>query len=520
MYNCKYVKYKMKYENKYINEDIETNRNDLFNAIQKLIDPYYFEDLKKYFTLKKIDIMIINLNHYKSLHDSINFHNSCKIYSLIDDEITKIDVSLENTTLTQFIFHFLFIIYHFSKNDIAWHNFFNKTYKYDFTIVTNTVGVQYDASSRLRRIKFDFFHNIMGINAIKQKNKPIYFNVDYLGDCKIGIISDTHGYIKESLDRLGTDIDILIHAGDMSYEESRSIDGDILNNFLYQVYLKINKDSTIEEFKNNNDNVELFKYLNWFWTDPELFIITDLYKSLEYLNNLNIPVYFVGGNHDYILEQLGLIFGHQLLADTINQTFPNLYYLYTEMTSPLDIKNITIMNKPVKIWGTGITVFKEINELQPVKSGNNSFQFLTRNIPFTSKHDSLTELLNILPINHFLHKSYEEDTFNIIVTHSPIYIESYEYQTRFNNKSVFKNLIKDIFITAKGNMHISGHSHRNTNEDPDIKPFIYKFDKLKESSIIANVPVVNIWNGFEGFPVIICELCKYIIFDDKHTKYW
>ena len=47
-----------------------------------------------------------------------------------------------------------------------------------------------------------------------------------------------------------------------------------------------------------------------------------------------------------------------------------------------------------------------------------------------------------------------------------------------------------------------------------------KFDKLKESSIIANVPVVNIWNGFEGFPVIICELCKYIIPDDKHTKYW
>jgi len=218
----------------------------------------------------------------------------------------------------------------------------------------------------------------------------------------------------------------------------------------------------------------------------------------------------VGGNHDYILEQLGLIFGHQLLADTIKQTFPNLYYLYTEMTTPLDIKNITIMNKPVKIWGTGITVFKEINELQPVKSGNNSFQFLTKNIPFTSKHDSITDLLNVLPINHFLHKSYEEDTFNIIVTHSPIYIESYEYQTRFHYKSVFKNLIKDIFITAKGNMHISGHSHRHPNEEPTIIPLIYKFDKLNESSIIANVPVVNIWNGFEGFLVVICELCRYI----------
>ena len=234
MYNCKYIKYKMKYENKYINEDNETNRTDLFNAIQKLVDPYYYEDLKKYVTLKKIDIMIINLNHYKSLHDSINFHNSCNIYSLNDDEITKIDIPLEKITLTQFIFHFLFIIYHFSKNDIAWHKFFNKSFKYDFTIVTDPVGVQYDASSRLRRITFDFFHNLMGINIIKQKNKPIYFNVDSFGDCKIGIISDTHGYIKESLDILGTDIDILIHAGDMSYEESRSIDGDILNTFICQ----------------------------------------------------------------------------------------------------------------------------------------------------------------------------------------------------------------------------------------------------------------------------------------------
>ena len=126
MYNCKYEKYKMKYENKYINEDIETNRIDLFNAIQKLIDPYYFEDLKKYFTLKKIDIMIINLYHYKSLPDSVDFHNSRKIYSLIDDKITQIDISLENITLTQFIFHFLFIIYHFSNNDILWNNFFNR----------------------------------------------------------------------------------------------------------------------------------------------------------------------------------------------------------------------------------------------------------------------------------------------------------------------------------------------------------------------------------------------------------
>uniref|UniRef100_A0A6C0H7B4 Calcineurin-like phosphoesterase domain-containing protein n=1 Tax=viral metagenome TaxID=1070528 RepID=A0A6C0H7B4_9ZZZZ len=508
MYN--YKKYNTK--DMHISEKAASENlgEQIFNNIKDMIDPFYYDKLKEYLE-NNAETIQIHFNHYKSLEDSKTHHCTYKI----KDKINNI-IKLEDATLSEFIYYLLSIIYNNAKTEKAWYPFFNQR---SINIYDQQLYLAFDPSSRLRRIQFNFFHDRMGINDIGKTNEPIYFNVNNFGKVKIGVISDTHGYIDESISLLkNSNINILIHAGDISYEESRSLDNNIFT-FYHEIIL-----DKIKGFPDLFNDITLTDRMYQLFIDViyEKTQNINIWKSLISLNSLNIPVYFIGGNHDYILEQLGLSFGHENLKIFIKNKFINLNYLYTEMESPMIIDNIKIMGKSVKIWGSGITAWKGTNDLQLVQSANNAFQY-NKNIFFTAKNPvetSFETLLLTLPEKHFLKTEEGGDNtfYNIIITHSPIHIsDDLKYQTRSTDtNNVFRNLIKNIFIKAKGDMHISGHSHRNhTLEDLDIEPFIINHNN--KDVIIANVPVVNVWNGFEGFPVVISQFIDNDIVLKQYT---
>ena len=440
-------------------KDGTLQESELIDQIIEMIDPFYHDNLKKYL-------------------------KDCK--STIDEHYHKIFNS-PNVSSLQFIYNRLQTIYINARTEKAWYPFFNQNNAIYNPDPSLSLDFLFSVSSLLRRINFNFFHDRMGINDIGKQNEPIYFNVKKFGEIKIGVISDTHGYIKESLNLLKkSNINILIHAGNITYEESRSLDKETFWN---------NKNQpTIDKFYEQTTEINIWKFL----------------KELN--DVLNIPVYFVGGNHDYILNQLGIIFGHDKLSKFIKETFTNLHYLYTEMENPIKIPDIQIMGKSVTIWGSGISEWKgPIHDLEVVNSDNKAFQY-DKDICFTAD-TNIDKLLSTLPVNHFLRKEDGGDDtyFNIIITHSPIHIsQELQIQTRSTDNPVFGELIEKIFTITKGDMHISGHSHRShTLEDLDIEPFIIMHNN--KEVIIANVPVVNVWGGFEGFAAVIGQFVNDIL---------
>ena len=163
------------------------------------------------------------------------------------------------------------------------------------------IGVAFDASSRLRRAGVEFYHDRKTTEWRSKLDGAL--PVRYFGSLvasarrdlsfshlprprmlhvRVVAISDTH-LLHDGLQIPAGDL--LVHAGDLSFEESRS------------------KDARDFEKKWKECHADSFQqFLDWF-KSSEL----DAAKALRWLGTVSHFQHRVlaGGNHDFILEQLG-----------------------------------------------------------------------------------------------------------------------------------------------------------------------------------------------------------------------
>ena len=203
------------------------------------------------------------------------------------------------------------------------------------------IGVAFDASSRLRRAGIEYYHaTLAGKWRAQTTGAPLCYLKQLAASAhdeittkhelprpgtphvRVVAISDTH-LLHDELEI--PDGDLLVHAGDLSYEESRSKDG---RDF----------DKQWNELQG-----DFPKFLHWFKSSD-----LDAARALRWLGATSCFEHrvLVGGNHDYVLEQLG-----DANARKLCQEF-NVQYLSTASgPEELSFRN----GCRVKVWGDPAT---------------------------------------------------------------------------------------------------------------------------------------------------------------------
>ena len=195
----------------------------------------------------------------------------------------------------------------------------------------------FHCSSCLRRMGIEHYHDMLtkkysGIPETKNKAEGI----------RILAVSDTHLF----LDRVVREVrkrrimaDVVVHAGDICFEESRS-----------QEYALVNEISGID-------------------------VHMDLYKQLEYLNYLKVVsgasyAILVGGNHDAILEKLYKA-DNEALRSYLDREFG---VLFIEGMGRVDLE---VDGTLISVMGSSMSINKNATERTTVAqktSGNVAFQ--------------------------------------------------------------------------------------------------------------------------------------------------
>jgi Icc-related predicted phosphoesterase len=162
------------------------------------------------------------------------------------------------------------------------------------------------------------------------------------GAYRIVAISDTHLWHGEI--RLPVQYDILVHVGDLSFEESRSIDGDKIRKLAEQITAM-----------SPQDLLSLFQ-------EHEMKFV----GALEWMGRQKCSAkIMVGGNHDYILEQIG-----SKHAKAICKHF-GVEYLHESDTT---YTTVDVRGTPISFWGSATTKIKGLGTQQARESGNKAFQ--------------------------------------------------------------------------------------------------------------------------------------------------
>lgn len=258
------------------------------------------------------------------------------------------------------------------------------------------------------------------------------------------ILSDTHNYHdKIKLDLENLNIDFLIHAGDLYYEQSRSIKRTI--------------------FDDENKSV------------------------LEWLHDIDIKTkIIIPGNHDFALEDYELKYRNGEITIDEKDMYDFIYLndiVYRYKMNDLELN----------IYGCGFRKSTILNKDRDKYTSNNANEFTQEEI--TAK------------INTTLH---HESLLDLIITHgAACNSEKNRYNTRESKRCVD---ISEVINKFKPKLCISGDEHKkyfsnenNTKNEEDILNNSIKIYNYGDSTygIFVNAPVVNQYNAFVGFPVIL-----------------
>mmetsp|Transcript_77218 Transcript_77218/g.179087 ORF Transcript_77218/g.179087 Transcript_77218/m.179087 type:complete len:451 (+) Transcript_77218:88-1440(+) len=322
------------------------------------------------------------------------------------------------------------------------------------------IGVAFDASSRLRRAGIDIYHWKLTDKLFGDKMNSVFYihgkrkealTLDQLpekpkGHFRMVCISDTHLFhTKLALPTA----DFLVHAGDLCYEESRSENADI-----FDKYRDEKKPLCGEEF------------MKWFKASP-----LDLANSLAWLGTRMGYTHkvLIGGNHDYVLEQLGPANAKQLCKSY------NVTYLYT--TRP-PLRLPLQSGQSVCFWGSGVSFVAGLGVGRAIKSGNNAFQiaqweaagFLEEQRERLAKEKPDVMVMHSGPKGMLLNKKGQDGEEDIIET-----------------------LINEV----KPKLFVCGHAHRPAD------PLMGLFHEFGHHTLGINAACTGVWNQRHGYPVVV-----------------
>jgi len=327
------------------------------------------------------------------------------------------------------------------------------------------IGVAFDASSRLRRAGVDYYHwrqtrrmTAAGAPGARLEGFPevgyvLYagrgpeegkvYKLDELprppeGTVRLVAVSDTHLF-HDSL-RL-PEGDYLLHAGDLSYEESRSPDGEA-----FEAYRAAGRPLAGPEFNDwlGGSGLDLAQALRWLGSVP------------GFKHRL-----LVGGNHDYILEQLGPESAERLCKEAYG-----VDYLHSAR-QPLALP-------PLTFWGSGVSVCASLSASRSVLSGNVAFQLADEEAAAF-----VAELQGRLPAG----------AADVVLTHSP------PQGCLLGKASQGAEAIGRLVRQARPALYVCGHSHHPDDPLKDCQADL-------DGTLAVNAACLGVWNHLHGLPVV------------------
>mmetsp|Transcript_116202 Transcript_116202/g.323616 ORF Transcript_116202/g.323616 Transcript_116202/m.323616 type:complete len:602 (-) Transcript_116202:142-1947(-) len=346
-----------------------------------------------------------------------------------------------------------------------------ETLKNDFSVI----GVAFDASSRLRRAGVEYYHwkqtaRMAGLTQ-QISGYPATPCVFYLGagakevrpagslpqppagTVRVVAVSDTHLFHRP-LDAALRMVrgDFLVHAGDLCYEESRSPDAEMFN-----------------RYRDEGKPLAGPDFHAWFEASG-----VELEGALRWLGGQQGFEHKVltGGNHDYILEQLG-----NENADRLCQKY-GVTYLYTERP-PVTLQ-LRSRQAALRFWGSGLSFAKGLSTDRAVISGNNSFQF--------SEEDGEKLLLELRGGGGGVGLS--PGAADVMVTHSP------PKGCLLNPKGgQGAEAINELVKHVQPALYVCGHAHRPNDPMKDVWADI-------QGVLGVNAACLGTWNHLWGLPVV------------------
>ena len=303
------------------------------------------------------------------------------------------------------------------------------------------IGIAFDASSRLRRCGIDAYHwELTRTIGLYGEGSDLVLHIPSLGAAsaasaapislkslpaqspgtiRVVCISDTHLFHSSLTLPEG---DMLVHAGDLGYEESRSLDA--LSQFRY------------------SHTAEALAWMG---------------KVSHFQHRV-----MVGGNHDYILEQLGPHRARELLLEQYG-----IRYLHTSFP-PTTIQLSS--GASVKVWGSGVSPMAKIGAGRAIASGNHSFQ-VDDPSDFAPETESLRGV-------------------DIMVVHSPP-----AELLLGGTKGLIE--INDLIGRVKPALFVCGHAHNGTDA------LFERFAAINGGTIGVNASVLGTWNHLHGLPIVV-----------------
>lgn len=182
-----------------------------------------------------------------------------------------------------------------------------------------------------------------------------------------------------------------------------------------------------------------------------------------------------GGNHDFILEQLGTE-NAQSLCRSYGVT-----YLFTE-APPVCLEFRSGLS--ATIWGSGVSGVAGLGAARAIQSGNNAFQ-----IPIGDEgaFKAECEHLGVLKPEWYAGGG----AIDLMLTHCP------PEGCVGGAKGKTVECIRDLVRKAQPSLYICGHSHTDI-KDP-LKQIVGDVDGV----LGVNAACLATWNAFNGMPIVV-----------------
>ena len=320
----------------------------------------------------------------------------------------------------------------------------------------SNLGVAFDASSRLRRAGIEAYHTGLAaghawscapgmVMLVAGQGEPQLMPIASLPPkaadrVRVIAISDTHLLHGKLVLPEG---DLLVHAGDMCYEESRSLDAERVEAFL-------TSGGTAATILSELPTLDVLESLRWIQGQVRE-------RGFEH-------AVIVGGNHDFTLERLGAP-ESTALCDAFG-----LEYLHDgQQPLPLHFESA---GRDLTVWGSGASLGNTVlDKERAIKSGNTAFQT-----------DDAT----------FARSSSHVCKANIIVVHGP------PREMLMGKKGKALEAVNALLSRVQPELFICGHAHNGRDLAKD------RVAALPDGRGIGiNACVSSNYNSIYGYPIVV-----------------
>jgi len=332
------------------------------------------------------------------------------------------------------------------------------------------IGVAFDASSRLRRAGITYYHEELSKKSCGHDKGEVY----YIGPAgpagatgtfvpaqdglpqqqkdvvRVVAIGCTHLFTNHiTLPRSGGDV--LVHAGDLGYEESRSLWEEKWRHFLAQP-------------GNNLLTVKAVKT----WIEKEKVPLGDSLKWLQSVPGFRDKV-MIGGNHDYILEQLD----EKGIAVELCEKYGLTYLRTQDQPKRLNCSQLVV-------WGSGLSAMSQVGDGRAIVSGNCAYQ-----------HNVKDEAGFRQKTKH-LHEQYQGPKPHLLVMHGP------PCTSCLGKEGKDLPGVTSLVELMKPKVFVCSHAH-----NPSLEDLTKGRHTTAGETLTVNAACLGTWNHAHGTPVVV-----------------